>query len=160
MSIQKETVALIHYTLKDNQGELIDSSEGQEPLAYIHGVGQLIPGLEKELEGKVKGDKLSVTIKPEDAYGVRSDELIQDVALSNFDDPKAVQQGVQFQMQSGDSIRIATVVEVKGETVVIDLNHPLAGIELNFDVEVISTRPATAEELDHGHVHGEGGHSH
>ncbi|MCB0278316.1 MAG: peptidylprolyl isomerase [Calditrichaeota bacterium] len=160
MTISKDKVVHIHYTLTNNEGEVLDSSEGREPLAYLHGNGNLISGLENELNGKKKGDKLSVKIQPEDAYGLRDEALIQDVPLSNFTKPDEVEIGIQFQIQTNEGVKIATVVDKKEDEATLDLNHPMAGIELNFDVEIIEVRDASKEELSHGHVHGEGGHHH
>ena len=160
MKISKDKVVEIHYTLKDNDSNILDSSEGQPALAYIHGNGNLIPGLESALEGKKSGDKIHANIKPEDAYGLRDENLVETVSLSQFDNPNDVKEGVQFQIQTNEGVRIATVTNVEGDNVSIDLNHPLADVELNFDVEVMSVRDASEEELEHGHVHDPGHHHH
>lgn len=160
MNIEKNRVASIDYTLTNDQGEVLDSSSGREPLAYLHGVGGLIPGLEKELEGKEKGDKLVAIIPPAEAYGVRSEELIQEIPMENFQNKEEVQIGAQFQVQNGDHVHIATVKSVSETAATVDMNHPLADETLHFDVEVMDVREATAEELEHGHVHGAGGHHH
>ena len=160
MNISKDKVASIDYTLTDDKGEVLDSSSGREPLAYLHGHGNLIPGLEKELEGKTTGDKLVAIIPPSEAYGVRSDELLQDFALDQFQDQEEVQVGVQFQVKYGEDVHIATVTKVEDGKVSVDMNHPLADQTLHFDVEVMEVREPTAEELEHGHVHGPGGHHH
>ncbi len=160
MNITKDKVVSIDYTLTNDQGEILDSSSGREPLAYIHGIGNLIPGLEKELEGKVQGDKLVAHIQPEEAYGIRSEELVQDVPLSNFQNPEDVKVGAQFQIQNGEHVHIATVTKVGESSATVDMNHPLADETLHFDVEIMDVRDATSEELEHGHVHGAGGHHH
>jgi FKBP-type peptidyl-prolyl cis-trans isomerase SlyD len=160
MNITKDIVASIDYTLTNDSGEVLDSSSGREPLAYLHGYGNLIPGLEKELEGKVKGDTLTAVIPPSEAYGVRSDDLLQDFPLDQFQNPAEVQVGVQFQVNYGEENHIATVTNIKDNMVSVDMNHPLADVTLHFDVEVMDTRKATSEELKHGHVHGPGGHHH
>ncbi len=160
MKISKDKVVEIHYTLKDNDSNTLDSSEGHSPLAYIHGNGNLIPGLETALEGKEIGDKIHANIKPEDAYGLRDEKLVEKVSLSQFDNPNEVKEGVQFQIQTNEGVRIATVTNVSGDDVSIDMNHPLADVELNFDVEIMSVRDASNEELEHGHVHGEDHHHH
>jgi FKBP-type peptidyl-prolyl cis-trans isomerase SlyD len=160
MNIAKDKVASIDYTLTNDAGEVIDSSSGREPLAYIHGAGGLIPGLEKELEGKVKGDKLIAIIAPEQAYGVRSEELVQDIPLDRFEDKSEIQVGAQFQVSNGDHTHIATVIEIGETDIKVDMNHPLADQTLHFDVEVMEVREPTKEELEHGHVHGAGGHHH
>ena len=161
MQIAKNNVVHIDYTLTDNDGNILDSSEGREPLAYIHGIGNLIPGLEKELEGKATGDHIDAKVAPEDAYGLRDINLEQTVHISNFDQPEQVQKGIQFQAQTEDGqTKIATIVDISGEEVKIDMNHPLSGMELNFSVDVKEIRKASEEELSHGHVHGAGGHDH
>ena len=160
MEIKKDIVASIDYTLTNDKGEVLDSSSGREPLAYLHGHSNLIPGLEKELEGKTKGDKLVAIIPPAEAYGVRSDELLQEFALDQFQNPAEVQVGVQFQVKYGEDHHIATVTKVENNMVSVDMNHPLADMTLHFDVEIMDVRDATAEELEHGHVHGPGGHHH
>ncbi|MEA3287237.1 MAG: peptidylprolyl isomerase [Candidatus Marinimicrobia bacterium] len=160
MNITKDKVVSIDYTLTDDHGKVLDSSSGKDPLAYIHGGGGLIAGLEKELEGKTNGDKLIAIIPPEEAYGIFSEEMIQEVPLENFHDPKEVQTGVQFQIEVEGHIHIATVTSVGENTATVDMNHPLADKTLHFDVEVVDVRDATQEELEHGHVHGAGGHHH
>lgn len=160
MNITKDKVVSIDYTLTNDHGEVLDSSSGREPLAYLHGNGGIIPGLEKELEGKVKGDKLVAIIAPEMAYGVRSEELVQEIPLENFQDASEVKIGAQFQVQNEHEVRIATVTAVTDATATVDLNHPLADETLHFDVEVMDVREPTKEEMEHGHVHGAGGHHH
>lgn len=160
MNIAKDKVASIDYTLTNDQGEVLDSSSGREPLAYLHGHNNLIPGLEKELEGKTAGDKIVAIVPPAEAYGVRSEELLQDFALDQFQNPAEVQVGVQFQVKYGEDVHIATVTKVENNMVSVDMNHPLADQTLHFDVEVMEVREPTAEELEHGHVHGPGGHQH
>ncbi|PZN32119.1 MAG: peptidylprolyl isomerase [Proteobacteria bacterium] len=157
MQIAQDTVVLIHYTLTNDSGEVLDSSAGGEPLAYLHGNGNLIPGLEQALVGKATGDKLSVKIEPEDAYGAYDDDLVQQVPRAAFRGVPDVQVGMQFQAQSNLGPRLVVVKEVAGDTVTVDGNHPLAGQRLSFDVEVVGVRAATEEERAHGHVHGAGG---
>jgi FKBP-type peptidyl-prolyl cis-trans isomerase SlyD len=159
MKIAKEKVAAIHYTLTDNSGNVLDSSKGREPLYYIQGIGNLIPGMEEGLEGKSKGDKAIIKVSPEKGYGVRDDKQIQKVPISAFGGQE-VKKGMQFSAGGNHGSQVVTVTEVGLETVTINANHPLAGVELNFDVEVIEVRNATSEELAHGHVHGPGGHHH
>ncbi|OIQ01777.1 MAG: peptidylprolyl isomerase [Zetaproteobacteria bacterium CG06_land_8_20_14_3_00_59_53] len=160
MKISKQKVVSFDYTLTDNDGEVIDSSEGNEPLAYIHGSGFLIPGLENEMEGKQAGDAFKVTVAPEDAYGVRDDSLVKEVERDMFGDVENLEAGMQFQAETEDGIEVVVVTAVGEDTVTVDGNHPLADVTLNFDVKIVDVRDATAEELDHGHVHGEGGHHH
>jgi FKBP-type peptidyl-prolyl cis-trans isomerase SlyD len=156
MQITKDKVAAIHYTLRDNSGKILDSSEGREPLHYLHGAHNLIIGMEEGLEGKVKGDKMDLKIAPAKAYGELDPELVQQVPRSAFGGQE-VKKGMQFSTNQGG---VVTVTEVGLESITVDANHPLAGVELNFAVEVVDVRNATAEELSHGHVHGPGGHHH
>jgi FKBP-type peptidyl-prolyl cis-trans isomerase SlyD len=156
MKISKNKVAAIHYTLTDNKGEVLDSSDGREPLHYLHGAGNLIAGMEEGLEGKGKGDKFTIKVPPAKGYGELDPSMTQKVQRSAFGD-QPVQKGMKFSTGSG---AVVTVVDVGLDTVTVDANHPLAGVELNFDVEVIEVREATNEELSHGHVHGPGGHHH
>lgn len=160
MQITKNAVALIEYELTNDEGEVIDTSKEGGPIAYLHGVGNLVPGLESELEGKGTGDEFKVRINPEDGYGERSDEMIQDVPRTQFPPEADVKPGLQFQAQGPGGDRIVTIVEVEGDTVKLDANHPLAGMHLSFEVKVVEVREATTEELEHGHVHGVGGHQH
>lgn len=159
MKIAKDKVAAIHYTLTDNTGNVLDSSAGREPLYYIQGIGNLIPGMEEGLEGKAKGDKFIIKVSPEKGYGVRSEEQIQKVPITAFGGQE-VKVGMQFSAGGNHGSQVVTVTEVGADTVTVDANHPLAGVELNFDVEVMEVRNASAEELAHGHVHGPGGHHH
>jgi len=161
MQISKDKVVLINYTLKNDAGEIIDSSEGSDPLAYLHGAENIIPGLENALEGKTAGESLSVTIVPEEAYGNRDDSKIQSVPKEMFEDAGEVVVGAQYHAAGPDGGYITiTVTEVTDDTVTVDANHPLAGEQLSFDVTIMEIRDASAEELEHGHVHGPDGHAH
>ena len=163
MTISEKKVVLIHYTLKDNSGEVLDSSEGNDPMAYIQGIGNLIPGLEEALEGKSAGDKVKVTVAPNRGYGERNEDLVHIVPLSGFiagDDQDQLVEGMQVHVETNDGIRIAYVEKIEGDEVTLDLNHGLAGETLHFDVDIIDIRDATKEELEHGHAHGPGGHHH
>jgi len=153
MIVEKDRVVSIDYTLRDNNGNLIDSSEGSDPLEYLHGNGNIIPGLEKALAGKKAGDKLTCSIAAADAYGERDDSLIFKVNKSEFEGAD-IEVGMQFEAHGEEGAQIVTVVGIEGEEVTIDANHPLAGETLNFDVKVVDVREATSEELEHGHVHG------
>ena len=160
MVVAADKVVLIHYTLKNDEGQVIDSSAGGQPLAYIHGHGNIIPGLERELEGKPSGEKLSVRIAPSDGYGERNPGLVQRVPKRSFGGAD-VKPGMQFQAKtSSGEPRIATVTGVQGDMVMVEMNHPLAGENLHFEVEITEVRDASEEELAHGHVHGPGGHHH
>lgn len=160
MQITKDAVALIHYTLTDDEGKTIDSSAGGEPLAYIHGNGNLIPGLERELEGKSEGDKVDVKIAPADGYGDFDKDLIQRVPRRALKGIGNLHVGMTLQAKSERGTRAVTVTQLAGDMVTLDGNHPLAGKNLNFKVEIVGVREATEEELSHGHVHGPGGHHH
>jgi FKBP-type peptidyl-prolyl cis-trans isomerase SlyD len=139
---------------------VLDESEKDSPLAYIHGRGNIIPGLERELEGKNPGDKLQVTVKPADGYGEYDKELIQSVPRSAIQGVDDIQEGMQLHARSDEGVRTLTVTKVEKDTVTLDGNHPLAGKTLHFAVEIEDVRQATKEELSHGHVHGPGGHHH
>lgn len=159
MQVSNHKVVSIHYTLTNNDGKVLDSSAGHAPLSYIQGLGHLIPGMEEGLEGKVKGDKFTLNVAPEKGYGLRNEEMVQQVPLSAFGG-QDVKPGMEFEAGSEEQRFLVTITEVGPETVTVDGNHPLAGVQLNFDIEVMDVREATGEELSHGHVHGPGGHQH
>ncbi len=152
--IGDNVVASIHYTLTDNSGEVLDSSEGAEPMAYLHGAGNIIPGLENALTGKAAGATMQVNIAPEDAYGEVQPELVQVVPREAFQGVDQIEPGMAFEAQDpqGQARRII-VKSVAEDQITIDANHPLAGVELNFDVQVVDVRAASEEEIAHGHVH-------
>lgn len=156
MKNTENPVVSIHYTLTNKAGEKLDSSVGGEPLTYIHGAGNIIPGLEKALSETTVGDKLTVTVEPEDAYGHRNDEQTQTVGKEMFEGIDNIEVGMQFQADSSSGPAIVTVTEVNEDTITIDGNHPLAGEQLTFDVEVMEIRSATETEMEHGHIHGSG----
>jgi FKBP-type peptidyl-prolyl cis-trans isomerase SlyD len=158
MNIAKNRVVSIAYTLKDDNDQLLDSTSASEPLEYLHGYENIIPGLERALEGKSQGDKFSVKVPAADAYGLRDDKLVTTVPLDRFDGADTVEEGMQFEAQAPDGYRLVTVTKVDGEQVTIDGNHALAGLDLNFDVTIAAVREANAEELAHGHVHSHGHH--
>jgi FKBP-type peptidyl-prolyl cis-trans isomerase SlyD len=160
MPIAQNSVVTIHYTLKDDAGEVIDSSREGDPIAYLHGHGNLVPGLERELEGKNTGDKVNVSVTPEQGYGEYDKNLVQQVPRRALQGIANVKVGMRLQAQTPQGPRAVVVTRLVGDMVTIDGNHPLAGKNLNFDVEITDVRDATAEELEHGHVHGEGGHHH
>ena len=160
MKIEKNRVVQIHYTLKNDQGEVLDSSAGNDPLPYIHGMGALIPGLEKELLGKQAGDKFTTVIAPADGYGDYNEDQVFQVSADDFDEEDQLEVGMQVQLDSENGPAIATVTKIEGDEVTLDLNHPLAGESLHFEVEVIDVRQATTQELNHGHVHTPGAHQH
>ena len=161
MHIADNSVVTIHYTLTNDAGEMVDTSDGREPLVYLHGAQNIIPGLERELSGKVVGDSFDVTIQPEDAYGIANPELVQTVPHSAFEGVDKVEPGMQFQARGDDgNTQVITVTEIGDDGITVDGNHPLAGQVLNFSVSVEDIREASQEELEHGHVHGPGGHHH
>jgi FKBP-type peptidyl-prolyl cis-trans isomerase SlyD len=161
-TIGKDKVVSIDYTLTNDAGKVIDSSQGREPLTYLHGHGGLIPGMEKGLEGRAAGDTLKLTLSPEEGYGQKDPNMVQPVPRSNFAGVPNIEIGMQFQARSpqGGGARVVTVVDVSAETVTVDANHPLAGETLHFDVSIKDVREASPEELQHGHAHGPGGHHH
>ena len=158
MTITRDSVVTIHYTLKDDAGAVIDSSGSDEPLAYLHGRGNIVPGLEKELTGRNTGDRISVRVSPADGYGEYDNGLVQSVPRRTLHGIKDVKPGMRLHAQTAEGPRAVTVTKVLGDMVTLDGNHPLAGKSLRFDVRIEDVRPATEEELSHGHVHGPGDH--
>ena len=155
MTVTKSKVVSIDYTLTDEKNNLIDSTAGQAPLDYLHGFGNIIPGLEKALEGKAQGDHFSVHVPAGEAYGKRNEQLVAGIPRTSFEDTSSIEEGMQFHARSSEGVRVFTVTNVAGDTVTIDGNHPLAGINLNFEVTVTGIREASEEELSHGHIHGQ-----
>jgi FKBP-type peptidyl-prolyl cis-trans isomerase SlyD len=160
MQVVKHKVISIDYTLTDAQGTELDSSRGKGCLDYIHGIGNIVPGLEAALEGKSIGDQVNAVIAPDKGYGARDEGLVQELPRSQFDTEDDIQVGMQFHAMSESGPRVVTVVSVDADNVTIDGNHPLAGVTLHFDVTVKEIRDASGEELSHGHVHGPGDHHH
>lgn len=160
MNIAKDSVVELHYRLKDASGQEIETSHGGEPMAYLHGHRNIIAGLEEALEGKAAGDKLSVTVPPEKGYGVPQPGLTQRVPVKHLQGAKTWKPGMVAVVQTEQGARQVQVVKVGRFMADIDLNHPMAGKTLNFDIEIVSVREAQPEEIAHGHVHGEGGHQH
>lgn len=156
MKNTENPVVSIHYTLTNKAGEKLDSSIGAEPLSYLHGAGNIIPGLEKALSDSSVGDKLTVTIEAVDAYGERNEEQIQTVSKEMFQGIDNIEAGMQFQADSSNGPAIVTIAKVEGDNITIDGNHPLAGEQLTFEVEVVDIRSATETEIEHGHIHGAG----
>lgn len=160
MQIGDQKVVTLHYTLTDNDGKVIDKSEDGS-FAYLHGASNIIPGLEDALTGKSAGEEMSVSVSPEQAYGVRDEAMLQQVPKNMFEDASQIAVGTQFHAQGPNGqMLVVTVMEVEEEHVLVDGNHPLAGVELNFDVKIIDVRDASEEEVEHGHVHAPGGHHH
>jgi FKBP-type peptidyl-prolyl cis-trans isomerase SlyD len=159
MNIIKDRVVSIDYTLTDMGNNTLDSTEGTDSLFYLHGHENIIPGLEKALEGKSQGDSFKVTIPSTEAYGDRDARLIVTIPLDRFQGVGSVKPGMQFHAETPDGgFRMVTVTQVEDNQVTIDGNHPLAGLDLNFDVTVVDVREANAEEMEHGHVHSHGPH--
>jgi FKBP-type peptidyl-prolyl cis-trans isomerase SlyD len=161
MTIKENSAVSFHYTLTDDDGQTLDSSAGKDPLAYLHGAGNIIPGLESALAGKSVGDSMVVAVTAAEGYGEVQKELIQEVPRDAFQGVDSIEVGMQFEAQTGQGGTVpVTVTAVTDEIVTVDGNHPLAGKNLNFDVSIEDVRDATEEELEHGHVHGVGGHEH
>ena len=158
MQVADNMAVSIHYTLTNDDGEVLDSSIGDEALVYIHGGENIIPGLEKALQDKIAGDKFNVRIAPEDAYGELMEEMIQVISRDMFEGIDNIEVGMQFHADVSSGSGVVTVVNIEGDDITIDGNHPLAGISLTFNVEVIDVRVATEEEAAHGHIHGAGCH--
>ena len=159
MQIAERTVASFHYTLTNDAGTVIDSSAGTDPLTYLHGVGNIVPGLEKAMEGKAAGDKFEVDVAAADAYGERREGMTQRVPKKHFEGAKLVP-GMQAVLPTNFGPRAVTIQKVGMSVVDVDLNHPMAGKDLHFAIEIVEVREASAEEVEHGHVHGAGGHHH
>ena len=157
MNVAKNLVVSIHFGVAEVDGNSLDSTENGAPLDFIQGSGYLVPGLEAELEGKTVGDKFDVKLEAKDAYGQFQEELVQQVPLDLFEGVDTVEVGMSFQADTDQGPRTVEVTEVKDGMVSIDANHPLAGMDLQFVGEVVAIREATAEELEHGHLHAEGG---
>ncbi|MFJ4386352.1 peptidylprolyl isomerase [Pseudomonas sp. NPDC089408] len=161
MLIAANKAVSIDYTLTNDAGETIDSSAGGAPLVYLHGAGNIIPGLEKALEGKQAGDELNVSIEPEEAYGEYLAELVSTLNRSLFEGVDVLEVGMQFHASAPDGqMQIVTIRDIDGDDVTVDGNHPLAGQRLTFQVKVVDVRDASDEEIAHRHIHGEGGHHH
>jgi FKBP-type peptidyl-prolyl cis-trans isomerase SlyD len=158
MQVADNMAVSIHYTLTNDDGEVLDSSIGDEALVFLQGSGNIIPGLEKAMVGKVTGDKFNVRIVPEEAYGELMEDMIQVLSRDMFEGIDNIEVGMQFHADVSSGPGVVTVVSIEGDDIKIDGNHPLAGVALNFDVEVIDVRLATEEEASHGHIHGAGCH--
>ncbi len=161
MQIEEKKIVVMNYTLTTDEGEVLDQSDDGS-FAYLHGADNIIAGLEKALMGKVAGDSMNVKVLPADGYGERNDEMVQVVDKEMFESDAELEVGTQFHAEGpdGDQIMI-TVAAVEGDDITIDGNHPLAGVNLNFDVSIIEVRDASEEEISHGHVHGpDDGHHH
>lgn len=160
-TIGRGQVVSIHYTLTNDEGEVLDTSRGGEPLAYLHGAGNIVPGLEAALEGRKAGDQLQVTVAPEDGYGDAEEDGVQVAQREDFPADAELEVGMHFIAENEDGEEVPVWIrDIEGDDVTLDFNHPLAGVTLHFDVEVAGVRIATADEVAHGHPHGPGGHAH
>jgi len=160
MQIGDQKVVTLHYILTDSEGRLIDKSNDGS-FAYLHGASNIIPGLEDALTGRSTGDEVTVAVAPEHGYGVRNDAMLQQVPKSMFEDGSQIAVGSQFHAQGPNGeMLVVTVVEIEDEHVVVDGNHPLAGVDLHFSVTIVDVRDASDEEIEHGHAHGPEGHHH
>ena len=161
MKIERNTVATFHYDLSDEAGQVIESSRGGDPMAALHGAGNVIPGIESALAERVAGERFSISVPPGQGYGERREGLQQRVPKKYFRDPARLKPGMRTVLATKeDGQRMVTVIKVGASVVDVDLNHPMAGRTLMFDIEVIDVRAATAEEIAHGHAHAPGGHAH
>lgn len=160
MHVDDNKVVSFHFTLTDDQGDTIESTRSEAPLAYLHGQGNLIPGLEKALSGKTVGDTFDLTLAPIDAYGERDPGLVQRLGRDEFPPEGELAIGTEYEVRDGDGWRVVTITEIVDQEVTVDGNHPLAGETITFAIEVVDIRDATEEELTHGHVHGAEGHHH
>ncbi len=161
MVIVSDKVVSIEYTLTDDEGEVIDSSVGEAPLVYLHGADNIVPGLEQALDGKAGGDRVEVVVEPADGYGEHLDELVSTVERSMFAGVDELAAGMEFEAEAPDGeTQIVTIVDVDGDKVTVDGNHPLAGLRLHFQVEIVDVRDATEDEIAHGHPHDGDDHHH
>ena len=158
MLIAPKSVVAIHYTLTDEQGVILDASTPGQPLVYLHGAGNLIAGLERELLGRSAGDRFAARIAPEDAYGERAEEMVQQVPRELFAEEQEIELGMRFSGNTPQGPITVVVTAIEGDQITLDGNHPMAGKTLHFEVTVDAVRPATEQELLHGHVHGPGCH--
>jgi FKBP-type peptidyl-prolyl cis-trans isomerase SlyD len=163
MIVEKNKVVSIHYELANDSGELLESTQQQGPMAYVHGGGNILPVLEDALEGKSVRARVRTEVSPAQGYGEYQSELVQSIPLASFPNADQVKVGTQFQLDTSQGPRLATITTVDEDTFTLDMNHPLAGQTLQFDIEVADIRDATVEEIEKGHIHTEGcgcGHSH
>ena len=156
MKVAKNTVVSIAYTLKDSEGNVLDAADASEPLAYLHGIGNLIPGMEKALDNRDSGETFEAVIPPEEGYGAFDDDLVWELDKDQFGELGEVEVGTQFVLETEDDQVLVTVVEIRDEVVIVDGNHELADETLFFEITVLEVRDATPEELEHGHAHGPG----
>lgn len=156
MEIAKDRVVTLQYTLKDDQGRVLDTSDNQEPLSYLHGYGQMIPGVEKNLEGKKSGDVFDIEVAPDEGYGEYNERLITSVKRNQLEADAKPAVGMAVEAEGPDGMHLLRITKIEGDMISLDGNHPLAGKKLFFNLSVVGVREATAEEKEHGHLHGEG----
>ena len=156
MIVEKEKAVSINYVLTNDSDEMLDSTQHQAPMVYLHGASNILPGLEDALEGKSIKSRVRKIIPAEEGYGKNNPELVQTVPLSTFPNSEKIETGTQFELETSYGTRLATIAKIENGEVTIDMNHPLAGQNLHFDVEIVDIRDATAEEIDKGHIHVEG----
>ena len=155
MNIENNKVVMFNYVLKDKEGNVLDDSKG-EPMPYLHGHENIIPGLEKEMAGKIAGDNFNLTVGPGEAYGDINPELVQELPKADFPEDEQLEIGMQFHVDTDKGPIVVTVNSITDETVTVDGNHPMAGMTLTFEIKISEVRDASEDELKHGHVHGEG----
>ncbi|MCL1094284.1 FKBP-type peptidyl-prolyl cis-trans isomerase [Shewanella kaireitica] len=160
MSIKDDSVVQFNYTLRDEQGEVLESNEGLDPIAYLHGHDNMMPGVENALVGKEVGAKFSVTLPASETYGERNEDAEQRVSVKHLQGAKVWKAGMRALINTDQGQRQVTIIKMGKFMATVDVNHPLAGRELTFDLEVADVRDATSEEIAHGHAHGKGGHQH
>jgi FKBP-type peptidyl-prolyl cis-trans isomerase SlyD len=160
LKIESETVVSFHYTLRDENGKELETSRGSEPSVYLHGANNIIRGLETAMTGRESGDVFTVSLAPAEAYGMRNPDRMQRVPVKHLAFRGKLEAGKVVQLNTAEGMRAVTVVKAGRHSADIDANHPLAGQTLTFDVEIVDLRPATPEEIAHGHAHGPGGHHH
>lgn len=153
MKITKDHAVSFDYEVRNSRSEILDSSQNNAPMAYVHGYASIIPGLEKALEGKSAGETLNIVVPPVEAYGLRDERRMAEVPRNIFPEGTEIKPGMRFRAQRDDGFDNVVVVAIDKDTVTVDSNHPLAGETLTFDVTVRDVRPATPEEIAHGHVH-------
>ena len=155
------TVLTLHYTVRDDaSGEALETSAGREPLTILYGQHGMLASVQEALAGKSTGDEVTVTVPPERAFGLRREDAVRRVSKKYFPNPRQLRPGLRTALRTESGSQPVTVVKVGGKVVDVDTNHPYAGLTLTFVVEVLDVRSASAEEIDHGHVHGAGGHAH
>ncbi len=156
MQIEKNKVVTFDYTVTDENGGMIESSHGDEPLSYLHGAGGIAPGLESAMEGKVEGDSFAITLRPEEGFGERDEELVHTLSRDELAELGEIEIGMQLHAEDESGIRILTVSKIEDDEIILDENHPLAGMTVKFDVKVVDVRDASDEEKEHGHPHVQG----